>query len=543
MTLKNVLGFGALAMACCSIACAEADDGLANKIQPDAETLVPGDAGSDSGADTGKGGSKPPADSGASCATGATETRACGACGTQTRFCMPDLQWTSWAECTGEKTGSECVVGEKRTVDCGNCGKQTDTCDPKACTWTTGYCSGEGECAPGDTAQTNASCSDPTELRTRTCDDKCAWSSYSACAAKTGWLPMATATIAGRNFHTAVWTGTRMIVWGGASSSSTLKNDGASYDVVSNTWAPIAPSPLSARRQQNAVWTGSKLFIWGGYDKSVALKTGALYDPASDSWTTIPEGPLSARHSSAIVYSAATKQVLVWGGCTSGYCTAAAADGAAYDLETNTWSMIPAGPLTARTDAAYGLIKGELVIWGGRSSTTSMLVDGARFDPVARTWVKFSDPTSTTLDGRYDQAFLVAHDSLVVWGGRSTDDASTAKGNGAIYRPMVGWNAIPAPADALFSPSPKRFDVAAWYGKGKLFVYSGIPSTAYDLPYTGFVSYDVESGTWKSEDLTGVTGYRARATAVWTGKEAIIWGGANGNISGTFYNTGAIHRP
>lgn len=479
---------------------------------------------------------------GATCSYPKTETRACGYCGSQSRFCLAEGVFTDWTDCVGERADAECKVGEKRSSDCGNCGKVTDYCDPKACTWISGLCTGEGPCSPGDTDTTKASCSDPTAVRTRTCDTTCNWSDFSDCAAPTGWLPMASAPIGGRIMHTAVWTGSLMLVWGGAATSASYRNDGASYDLGSNTWTIMPSSPLSARRQQIGVWAGSKLFIWGGYDGS-PKNDGALYDPATSTWTSIPNGPLSARHSAAAMYSAATNEVIVWGGCTSGYCSATAADGAAYNLTTNSWSTLPASPLGSRADAAFGRINGELVIWGGRKDATTMLTDGARFDPTSRAWTKFSDPAASVLDGRYDEAVRVADGGLVIWGGRSTSTETSAKANGAIYTPMVGWTAIPAASDTLFAPSGKRFDVAAWVGSGKLYLFGGIPSTTTDAPKSGFVSYDLATGNWAAESTTGALGARARASVVWTGKEALIWGGADSNIYSPYYTTGAVFRP
>ena len=84
-----------------------------------------------------------------------------------------------------------------------------------------------------------------------------------------------------REMHTAVWTGSKMIIWGGQTNSGST-NTGGIYDPVSNTWTSMstnnAPSP---RKHHTAVWTGSKMIVWGG-DSTYGgyyLKTGGVYDP------------------------------------------------------------------------------------------------------------------------------------------------------------------------------------------------------------------------------------------------------------------------
>src|SRR5262249_40025583 len=57
----------------------------------------------------------------------------------------------------------------------------------------------------------------------------------------------------GRSGHSAVWTGSEMIVWGGWRDS--YFNTGGRYNPVSDTWAPVslegAPSP---RDSHTAIW-------------------------------------------------------------------------------------------------------------------------------------------------------------------------------------------------------------------------------------------------------------------------------------------------
>src|ERR1044071_3391263 len=66
--------------------------------------------------------------------------------------------------------------------------------------------------------------------------------------------------------HTAIWTGSRMIVWGGtARPPPTGLGRGARYDPVADVWAPMndAEAP-GARRLHAALWTGTRMLVWGG---------------------------------------------------------------------------------------------------------------------------------------------------------------------------------------------------------------------------------------------------------------------------------------
>jgi N-acetylneuraminic acid mutarotase len=355
---------------------------------------------------------------------------------------------------------------------------------------------------------------------------------------------MDTAPITGRGFHTAVWTGTDMIVWGGG-YSSTLKNDGATYNLATNKWKTIATPSLSARRQQAGVWTGSKMIVWGGYDGSSTIsKDGAVYDPSTDSWTSTATAPLSARHSGAYAWSTTTNEMLIWSGCTSGWCSAVASDGAAYNPATNTWTALPAAPIVGRSDPAFVWSGTELIVWGGRTGSGTFLTDGARFDPVTKVWTKFSEPPAS-IAGRMDESFgSYGTTGLYIWGGRPSSSTGTgALNSGATYTPGVGWQVIPTPPDTVYSNN-KRYDSASLVAAGKLFLFEGLTSSGGDTPASGFASYDFATGTWSDLDTSGAPpSNRARSSMVWTGREAIIFGGINGNTCCTGYNTGAIYRP
>ena len=86
--------------------------------------------------------------------------------------------------------------------------------------------------------------------------------------------------------HTAVWTGSVMVVWGGYDAQLRYLNTGGRYDPATDTWtATSTVGAPSARYDHTAVWTGNLMVVWGGYDGSSYLNTGGRYDPATDTWT------------------------------------------------------------------------------------------------------------------------------------------------------------------------------------------------------------------------------------------------------------------
>jgi N-acetylneuraminic acid mutarotase len=85
-----------------------------------------------------------------------------------------------------------------------------------------------------------------------------------------------------------VWTGRRLLVWGGTTSRYTAEkvvtpNRGLAYAPRSDRWSPLPGAPLLGRLDPTAVWTGQKLLVWGGYRPATPAGTGTrpLADGAS----------------------------------------------------------------------------------------------------------------------------------------------------------------------------------------------------------------------------------------------------------------------
>ena len=98
--------------------------------------------------------------------------------------------------------------------------------------------------------------------------------------------------LAGRYGHTAMWTGTEMIVWGGFSGSR-LFSDGAAFDPATDRWSKLPRSPLSPRIAPVGVWTGREMLVFGGSGSRASLSDGAAFDPTTGSWRRLAPIPSS----------------------------------------------------------------------------------------------------------------------------------------------------------------------------------------------------------------------------------------------------------
>ena len=120
---------------------------------------------------------------------------------------------------------------------------------------------------------------------------------------------------AGRSLHTAVWSGSEMIIWGGGSCSLGCSlNTGGRYHPSTDSWiAASTTNAPAARFEHTAVWSGSEMIVWGGRDGFVYYDTGGRYNPTTDSWTaTSTTNTSSARSTHTAVWTGS--EMIIWGG-------------------------------------------------------------------------------------------------------------------------------------------------------------------------------------------------------------------------------------
>jgi len=379
-----------------------------------------------------------------------------------------------------------------------------------------------------------------------------------------------------RNSHTAVWTGTEMIVWGGCNTTGHLcgENSGGRYNPVTDTWRPTTTANApGARRWHTAVWTGSVMIVWGGcvpgFDgRCPTINSGGIYNPATDSWTpTTLVGAPSPRALHTAVWSGSV--MIIWG-------AAGDSTGGRYDPATNTWmptSTINVPSARSGHTAIWGGT--EMIVWGGLSGTA--FSDGGRYDPSADLWTPTSTAGAPT--ARYNHSAVWTGSEMIVWGGSETGpglfnsggrynpatntwiDTSTINapspraGHVAVWTGslMLVWGGAADKSGGRFSPSANTWTAtnnndtgeardahdAVWTGT-EMIVWGGRGAFSGDLN-TGML-YSPATDNWRPTTIVNAPTARFSCGAVWTGLEMIVWGGGYIAICGG-PGTGGRYNP
>jgi hypothetical protein len=338
-----------------------------------------------------------------------------------------------------------------------------------------------------------------------------------------------------RSAHSAVWTGSEMIIWGG-SWGTHGRNNGLRYDPATNSWTPTSTADAPpASSGHTAIWTGEPLnmmIVFGG-GAAHGPVFGGMYEPAKDKWTPIikdkdhpqPNMPNTRLDHSAVWTG---KEMIIWGGFCTGTCMRN--DGARFDPETKTWRAMatPGAFLPGRRGHIAVWTGTEMIIWGGKR-TVAVLRNGARYNPENDTW------TPMSLEGapaRDSCTGVWSGKELLVWGGYNFHR------DGYRYDPAADqWT----PMTLVGAPPGRGGHTAVWTGS-EMIVWGGMNGGNGWRTNTGG-RYEPETDQWLPLPMENVPGPRIGHTAVWTGTEMIVWGGTlNQSIYGAT-DTGGRYMP
>lgn len=376
------------------------------------------------------------------------------------------------------------------------------------------------------------------------------------------WAPTSpTGAPAGRQLHTAVWTGSEMIVWGGQDQGANFFDSGGRYLPETDSWVATATTAAPApRASHTAIWTGSEMIVWGGAEalggNADYFNSGGRYAPATDSWvaTSTTSAP-SPRFGQVAVWTGT--EMIVWGGendniiggnfPNSGGRYVPATDtwaatsttgspqpgtavwtgtemivwsygGARYNPGTDEWSPTSAvGAPEGRTAHTAVWTGNEMIIWGG-DGAAGMLNSGGRYDPETDSWVATSSTGAP--DARDEASAVWTGSEMIVWGGGF--DLNT----GGRYNPATDtWLAT----DSAGAPEGRIFHTAVWTGS-QMIVWGGYHESTVTALNSGAL-YTPATDSWAPTGASGAPTQRFDHTAVWTGGEMIVWGGSGGQTA------------
>lgn len=133
------------------------------------------------------------------------------------------------------------------------------------------------------------------------------------------WSPMSTVNVPSiRSGHTAIWTGQHMIMFsgGGPQSNADLIGSGGIYDFASNRWVLSLNSEMVMERLgHTATWNGHEMLIFGGRSNRLRSVFGQVFsfEPESRRWQGAHSqfGPSSRENHSAVWTGSS---LIIWGG-------------------------------------------------------------------------------------------------------------------------------------------------------------------------------------------------------------------------------------
>lgn len=295
----------------------------------------------------------------------------------------------------------------------------------------------------------------------------------------------------------AVWTGSEVLIWGGANWNEdwdqTPRADGVAYKPGDGSWREFSDGPLSPRRAQVSAWTGDAMLVWGGYDDRGPVSDGASYDPITDTWREIAPSPIRASFQAASVWSGTELWIAV--------TRHDEVNVAAYDPASDSWRRPPSPSGRAGDGTELHWTGTELLLMNSNLSLQRIEPSADNWTPVA---VDFHGPTSWT-------------GSLLI--GSRHDNLAQDPFGWEPWSYPVAWD--PATSSLVDTPLPPHtaWSTPVWTGRHLLFADDGL-------------ALDMESDHWLDLDIEYLADvpfdYRDGAIRVWTGDRLVVWGGYSG---------------
>ena len=192
------------------------------------------------------------------------------------------------------------------------------------------------------------------------------------------------------------------------------------------------------------------------------------------------------------------------------------------------WEPLPASPLVLdRGGPALSVWTGsEMLTWSQRDAV------GARYDPATRRWRRLAEGP---LEPRQGATAVWTGREMLVWGG--VDGDRVAGDPGAAYDPRTdSWRRLPRPPIR-----PRGRHTAVWTGNVML-VWGGTAGVPRAPAFSDGAAYDPAADRWQRLVQAPLL-RRSGHSAVWTGREMVVWGGQEAHTPVAYFADGAAYDP
>ena len=254
-----------------------------------------------------------------------------------------------------------------------------------------------------------------------------------------------------------------MIIWGGQDSNNYWMTGGR-YNPITNSWTSTnTTSAPDSRANHGAVWTGSEMIVWGGaVPTAFQFDTGGRYNPATDSWTaTSTTNAPDARDRPTAVWTGS--EMIVWGGgFFDGTALRTLNTGGKYNPTTNSWAAtsITNAPI-ARVGHHSSLDRQSNDCLGWPKWWEDVFNSGGRYDPGTDSWAATSTVNAPL--GRSTFTVVWTGREMIVWGGFGGQNFNTggkycAQSSGPTPTPTSTPVSTPTPTATPTSTATPHFD-------------------------------------------------------------------------------------
>ncbi|MFN0070504.1 MAG: hypothetical protein ACKVVP_03305 [Chloroflexota bacterium] len=347
------------------------------------------------------------------------------------------------------------------------------------------------------------------------------------------WSPITMADAPPPSYgHTAIWTGTEMLVFGGRDEFA------GRYDPQLDRWRPMSleGATMPSYNLVKGVWTGTQMLVWARVIRPEPRGRIGRYDPQLDRWVPVSTlGAPSLRLPAALVWTG--RYVIAWGEANDG--GEMTSEGGLYDPNTDTWvaTAVEGAPSPRRGSAAVWT-GSEMLVLGGAGPAETSALGGAALDPVTNTWRPLSALDSSGRALRWGCIVgcspVWTGSRMLSWVGRigyAYDPATDTSATISTITGVDGWQHTP----------PSRGASAVWTGR-ELMIWGGIGGERFPWIYDVGARYDPETDTWSPIAGSGRPTPRYSHSGVWDGEAMIVWGGVAGDQRSPAEG-GARYRP